>query len=1276
MVMSEIHDDILDCLPNEERGITRRSFLKGAAAFSTAALFNHWTGAPVIRAVRSFLPLDNSVTQAEVCEADLLSAVPVYVGDDLQAMADNHPEGTVFLLKYTDRDGQRGVHRLQQVVPKDRQQFIGEREADGRLATVMNGATILAASAWQQRGSLYCFENPPIQTGGRVIAGRADGSWRSPIARPEDLFITDYGDCTGLKRVKTLAEVAQGKTWVYDEDQRVDMIQAYRDPDSGKLGFGLYDWAGESMTDKWTGIMSEGAGALAWLVGDVDGDGRAEVIQPWDDNGVLAAIVYGWEEDQLAVRWSGNLARPSETLQWFAVDVDGDRCAELVQVRAVGPGRELWTTLYGWRDGSLKLQWEGKLKDGLGGTPTLAWFATDVDNDGRAELVHVRMARPSRVLFEVYDWQDGQLRSWTTNVVDRDLMTLAWLHGDIDGDGRVELIQVWDQNGWLSLRVYAFQEWHLRNPRWYEQQEELPRWEYEPKMVLRWESKTGMRQGSGYVDLLMGDVNDDGTAELVQLWENSARPAGERLAALVYAWRPMHRNSNGEWVDAQMELIATGDLGQPVTTSVWSLADVNDDGRVELVQAQEEAGQTHITVFGFKDGSWSDGWNPYGHFEQMGQAHKTALRVDRRAWLAADVDRGAHRKLYMADDPAAPGRVVELSLQKFAFGYHITAPGLFTPDWPLNTEPLSGPHPDIYSPTDLYADKPSEVRIQHLIIEKYANPAQTGAVGYFRPGNDWQILNNEVRFNHGSGIKAKGAAMMRGNHLHHNGHFGMEIGDGNRTPTSSGGSQAEGFQTLEEWGFNGGYAGRGALVDNNVLEHNNRLGFEVGWGAGGVKFSQCFDLTVRHNQARQNAGTGFWFDFCYSGMLIDGNFAVDNTGKGIFYETSFDATIVNNTATGNGADSDGFGAQIYLSSCENVAVYENLVRCTDHGSSGHGIMVVQSNNGPVEPTRTVEEWPMGSLNHEIYHNTVVFPVSGKLVGAEPMHENVGPQAHTPFWSQGNIRFYDNLYICEKPWQSHNWRWQKDGIWAGNLQFAQFQRMTEGVSGGSRVDGRLTPTIIAAGANGRLYRYTGDRLVSMHGWGRNVDGGLSGNGIRVSSRGSVYRMRDFGPWRTLKGCRAQDAAATYDGRLIYACGRNNRLYWYDQSAATFRQLAGSPLCRRVGVDDNLTPWIVGTDGRVYRYTFETQEWSWVPGCIAQDVGCGGGQVYACGVEEALYKYNPVLEQFEEIQGLGVRIAVDTDGTAWHVNSAGMLWRNTPDRGWVRVPSQMPICDIGL
>src|ERR1700734_1707580 len=58
------------------------------------------------------------------------------------------------------------------------------------------------------------------------------------------------------------------------------------------------------------GTSDIGAGphtvANGWQIGDIDGDGRDEIVQLWNNNGRLGVLVYHWNGSALGVLWSTN----------------------------------------------------------------------------------------------------------------------------------------------------------------------------------------------------------------------------------------------------------------------------------------------------------------------------------------------------------------------------------------------------------------------------------------------------------------------------------------------------------------------------------------------------------------------------------------------------------------------------------------------------------------------------------------------------------------------------------------------------------------------------------------------------------------------------------------------------------------------------------------------------------------------------------------------------------------------------------------------------------
>ena len=199
--------------------------------------------------------------------------------------------------------------------------------------------------------------------------------------------------------------------------------------------------------------------------------------------------------------------------------------------------------------------------------------------------------------------------------------------------------------------------------------------------------------------------------------------------------------------------------------------------------------------------------------------HVTSLaQVGPGKWYF-DYDAG---KVYMADDPT--GRTVELSASPYAF----------------------------YSSA-------SNVTIEGLVVEKYASPTQRGAIGFSGPGTGWVVRGNEVRWNHGAGIRPGDGMQILSNNVHHQGQIGIAG------------------------------SGAGVIVEGNELAYNNTDGFGPGHQgeAGGAKFTFTRGLVVRRNYSHHNHGPGLWTDLNNVDCLYDGNRVEDNDWRGIFHEVSY-----------------------------------------------------------------------------------------------------------------------------------------------------------------------------------------------------------------------------------------------------------------------------------------------------------------------------------------------------------------------------------------------------
>jgi parallel beta-helix repeat protein len=213
--------------------------------------------------------------------------------------------------------------------------------------------------------------------------------------------------------------------------------------------------------------------------------------------------------------------------------------------------------------------------------------------------------------------------------------------------------------------------------------------------------------------------------------------------------------------------------------------------------------------------------------------------------------------------------------------------------------------------TTAFANSANNVTITGLVVEKYANLAQNGAItSENRSG--WVITKTEARWNHGVGIRIGSGSKVTGSFIHHNGETGL-IG-----------------------------AGTDLLVENNEISFNNTAHFDPSWEGGGTKFILTDRLIVRGNFVHHNGGPGLWTDLDNINTLYENNTCEDNERMGIIHEISYAAVIRNNIVRRNGFGfSDwAWGAGILIAASPNVEVYGNTVE-----GNADGIAAVQQNRG-------------------------------------------------------------------------------------------------------------------------------------------------------------------------------------------------------------------------------------------------------------------------------------------------------------------------------------------
>ena len=288
------------------------------------------------------------------------------------------------------------------------------------------------------------------------------------------------------------------------------------------------------------------------------------------------------------------------------------------------------------------------------------------------------------------------------------------------------------------------------------------------------------------------------------------------------------------------------------------------------------------------------------------------------------------REIVLADSP--DGRLVEVAAARYAF--HGKADG---------------------------------VTIHGLVVEKYFNPSQEGAI--HGEGRGWRVENCELRLNGGAGVSIGSDGTIANSNIHHNGQIGATA-DGSKI-----------------------------LLEGNEIWANNIYGFDSSWDAGGVKITESSEIVFRDNHVHHNQGPGLWCDERCIDVVFEGNRVEFNQSAGIFFELSFNAVIRRNSLRENNQAGYGWfwGAEIQIAASENVDVHGNTVIVRD---AGRAIMLIDQNrrkpDGGVYKTR----------GNRVHHNDIVFLGAGAAGGVSPSEagaENAG------IVEQGGNSFDANRY---------------------------------------------------------------------------------------------------------------------------------------------------------------------------------------------------------------------------------------------------------------------------
>lgn len=272
------------------------------------------------------------------------------------------------------------------------------------------------------------------------------------------------------------------------------------------------------------------------------------------------------------------------------------------------------------------------------------------------------------------------------------------------------------------------------------------------------------------------------------------------------------------------------------------------------------------------------------------------------------------------------------------------------------------------------------LEVRGFVIRNF-NVGQTPGYAALKGARGFQVIDNEIAFNNGSGMYHAEDSYIAYNEFHHNSHVGF-----------------------------GGFKAHRTVIEFNEIYEN---GFNDWSDNAGTKHVGAKEMVVANNHYHHNYRNALWLDADHVNSIISGNTVEDNYGKGIHFEVSCSGTISGNTIQRNG----DVGLLIVGSS--NTDVFENTI-----ANNRWDFEIWNQDRGTGENCA----WVLDDV--QVYDNDITISQ-----GDSRIRNCCGGGTDVYAFDTPRIRFENNRYIIDGvtlPFQ-HNWQFITAAEWVDRGQ---------------------------------------------------------------------------------------------------------------------------------------------------------------------------------------------------------------------------------------------------
>ncbi|WP_017454496.1 FG-GAP-like repeat-containing protein, partial [Herbaspirillum rubrisubalbicans] len=323
--------------------------------------------------------------------------------------------------------------------------------------------------------------------------------------------------------------------------------------------------------ERWATRAGSFAASQKWLVGDFNGDGRDDLVNVFADAaGNFTADVHINKGDRFEIqRWQSDGGWYSSDDRIFVADVNGDGKADLIHV--FSDNGAISIDVYQ----STGTSFQGKRWETRGGFYSAAnhnILIADMDGDGRPDIVDVfNDNNLASIDVHLNNGSSFQGSRWKTQIGGFS-QDQKWYAADVNGDGRADLINVFAENGNLSVDV------HVNNGSGFDSS--------------RWVNQNGW-YGNDH-PIFVADINGDGLADIVHVFNDQG-----------FTSIDAYLSTGTSFVGSRWETRNSTYQGHR-----FFLGDATGDGLPDLIDVFNDAGSASIDVHlnsgsGFYDRRWA-----------------------------------------------------------------------------------------------------------------------------------------------------------------------------------------------------------------------------------------------------------------------------------------------------------------------------------------------------------------------------------------------------------------------------------------------------------------------------------------------------------------------------------------------------------------------------------------------------------------------------------------------------------------------------------------------